>query len=105
MFKSLVQLLALRMLTQMVMTLETELIISYFAFKQCPKTLALCHFIFCFKGDMEKYDIFLVLIGENKYLEANYFANRGHILNDHQEQLLIGSPTEEAGINRLGIMF
>lgn len=47
----------------------------------------------------------LVLIGENKYLEANYFANRGHIVNDCQEQLLIGSPTEETVINMLGIMF
>lgn len=50
------------------------------------------------------HNIFLVLIGENKYLEANYFANRGHVINDSQEQLLIGSPMEKAGINMLGIM-
>lgn len=51
------------------------------------------------------HNIFLVLMGENKYLEANYFANRGHVVNDSQEQLLIGSPTEEIVINMLGIMF
>lgn len=37
------------------------------------------------------HNIFLVLIGENKYLDANYFANREHIINDSQEQLLFGS--------------
>lgn len=33
------------------------------------------------------YNIFLVLIGESKYLDANYFTNSGHIINDSQEQL------------------